>query len=169
MALTLFYQSGSAAGILPAVMVFLAAAGVLIYIGSGNHRRSESLRKLARRRGLEGVSCNLPRDFPRKVLDELYSGWVVPRWTAPHNVVAGGDGKDLVLAFDVTIQRRKSSYRRTIVARRAASFEPKSNIPKGYVYRAADPWQMMTLESSYFSVPHLIDAAEIERVWELLK
>ena len=169
MVLGLYYQSGGPAATLPAVMVFLTAAGILFYIGRTSRRRTESLRKLAVRRGFEGVSCNLPRDFPRKMLDELYSGWVVPRWSGPHNVIAGEDGQDFILAFDVTIQRRKSTYNRTIVARRSASFEPKSKIPKGYVYRASEGWQIMTPESRYFSVPHLIGAAEIERVWEQLR
>jgi hypothetical protein len=169
MVLGLFYQSGGAAATLPAVMVFLALGGVLFYIGRASQRRSESLRKLAKRRGLEGVSYNLPREFPRKMLDELYSGWAVPRWSGPHNVIAGAEGSDLVVAFDVTIQRRKSTYRRTIIARRSADFQPKSKIPKGYVYRAADGWQLMTPESRSLSVPHLMSAAEIERGWEVLR
>jgi len=155
--------------IFPAILAFATAAAVLFYFVRANPGRTELMRKFAARRGLDGPSFLLPADFPRRMLDELYSGWVMPRWSGPHNVIAGADGQDLILAFDITVQRRKGVYRRTVIARRCADFQPKSKPPKGYVYRASSPWQMLSLESGHRTTSRLIDPPEIERVWELLK
>ena len=169
MSFALFFQYNASPSILPLVaMATVAGTGTLLYFRYWRER-SDALRKLASKRGLRWLPNTLPGDFPRKLLDDLYCGWVMPRWTRPHNMIGGEAGTDFLLAFDITVAKGDTSYRRTIVARRSATATPKSSLGKGYLYRCAGEWQLATPESSVFANSRLIDPGTIEKLWEQLR
>ena len=169
MSLGLLYQVSYDPSPWPYVLIALiAGAGTLLYLKYRPSRQDE-LRALAAKRDLKWLGNTLPTEFPRKLLDELYIGWVMPRWSAPHNVIGGEEGTDYLLAFDVTVAKGEGSYQRTIVARRSATAAAKAAFTKGYWYRNERDWHLATLESSISIVPRLIEPAMIDKLWEQLR
>ena len=167
--LAFLFQYDDSPSVFPAVGVAALAGGLFLLYARRNRGRAEAMRKLADRRGLTAIYTTLPRDFPRRLVDEQYAGWLIPRWSNPHNIIGGQVGQDFLLAFDINVLKGEKTYRRTIVARSSATPTEKSGIGKGYVYRARGDWQMATLESSQFVIGRLIEPGTIERLWESLR
>jgi hypothetical protein len=160
-----FLQVSYSPSRLPYVLLAVAAGiGVVLYLRF-RRGRADIMRAFASKRGLQWLGSVPPADFPRKILDEVYAGWVMPRWSAPQNVIGGMLGSDLLLAFDITVAKGDGVYHRTIVARRSPTAVPKSNFPKGYIYRCAGEWHLATMESSTMVVEKLIEPASIEKLW----
>jgi hypothetical protein len=169
MTYALFDQAIYAPSSLPYIAIAaVAGTSALVYLRY-RRGRSDALRFLAAKQGLEWFGNMLPSEFPRKLLDELYSGWVMPRWTSPHNVVGGNVGTDFLLAFDIAVAKGESCYQRTIVARRSAGVKAKSSFIKGYVCRCCGEWHLATLESSVMVLPRIIEPGAIEKLWEQLR
>ena len=169
MPFALFDQVSYAPSPLPYLAIAAAAGtGALVYLRY-RRGRSDALRLLAAKHGLQWLGTILPSEFPRKILDELYCGWVMPRWTSPRNVMGGELGTDYLLAFDITVAKGESCYQRTIVARRSADAKAKANFAKGYVYRCAGEWHIATPESSTMVLPRMIEPGTIEKLWEQLR
>ena len=169
MSYALFDQVSYAPSPLPYIAaVAIAGVGATLYLKL-RPGRSDALRLLAAKRGLKWLGTTLPSEFPRKLLDELYSGWVMPRWTSPRNVMGGDVGTDYLLAFDITVAKGESTYTRTIVARRAAEAKPRANLAKGYVYRCVGNWHLATPERSVMVVDRLIEPGVIEKLWNQLR
>lgn len=145
----------------------VVGTGAIMYLRY-RRGRSETLRLLAAKQGLQWLGTRLPSEFPRKILDELYRGWVMPRWTSPRNVVGGDVGTGYLLAFDITVAKGESHYQRTIVARRSKGANPTVDFRKGYVCRCAGKWRIVTPESSTMVLSRLIEPGGIEKLWEQL-
>ncbi len=169
MSLGLLFQFSDYPSILPVVAIAAVAGGLLFLYGRRHRVRTSAMRKLADKRGLPWLYNTLPREFPRKLLDDQYTGWLIPRWSNPHNVIGGEDGPDYLLAFDINVQKGKGSYQRTIVARRSAIMKPKAAFEKGYIYRTFGDWQMVTRDSTQLTLPRIIEPYTVEKLWDLLR
>jgi hypothetical protein len=163
------YQYDDSPSILPYVIVGAILGAIFVLYVRHTQGRSDAMRRLADKRGLKYRTMTLPEEFPRKLLDDLYTGWLIPRWEGPHNVIGGFEGDDLLLAFDIKVHRRKSHYRRTVVARRSASAKPKAGIDRRYLYRTMGDWQIVTRKSSVLSISRLIEPGMIEKQWEKMR
>lgn len=153
---------------LPYLFVGVVIGAIFILYVRHTRGRSDTMRRLAARRGLQYLGMTVPTEFPRKILDDLYTGWLIPRWDGPHNAISGVEGNDFLVAFDIRVHRGKSHYRRTIVARRSSNATPKTGVGKRYLYRTMGDWQMVTLQSSVLSISRLIEPGTIEKLWERL-
>ena len=164
-----FYQYDESPSVLPFLLVCSVIGAILFLYLRHMRGRAAAMRKLAEREGFDFLGTALPAQFPRKLLDDLYAGWLIPRWEGPRNVVRGVDGDELMLAFDVTVHRGKSHYRRTVVALRSAKATPKTTVGERYLYRSTGDWQMVTPQSNILSIPRLITPRMIVKLWERLR
>ena len=169
MSLGLLIQYSDSPSILPVVAIAAAAGGLLFLYFRRQRNRTKAMQKLADKRGLTWLYNTLPREFPRKLLDDQYTGWLIPRWSNPHNVIGGEQGPDYLIAFDITVLKGKGSYQRTIVARRSATATPKPTFEKGYIHRTFGDWQMATRDSTQLTLPRIIEPYTINKLWELLR
>lgn len=150
------------------VMAGLVVSSVFVY-RKYRRRRADGMGLLAKKHGLQWLGMTLPSDFPRKLLDDLYSGWAVPRWSSPHNVIGGAQGEDYLLAFDITVAKNDTTYQRTIVARRSRTAKAKISFTRGYIYRCLGLWHISTPESTVIVLPRMIELVMIEKLWEQLR
>ena len=164
-----FYQYDDSPSPLPVILLFAVIGGIFYLYVRHVRGRADAMRKLAGKDGFAFLGNTLPSEFPRKLLDDLYAGWLIPRWEGPRNMVRGFNGNDILLAFDITVHRGKSHYRRTIVALRSTTATPKTGIGDDYVYRSGSDWQIVTPKSSVLSIPRLIAPRTIEKLWERLR
>ena len=169
MLLAAVYQYDDSPSVLPYLIVCAVIGAIFLLYVRHTRGRSDAMRKLADRHGLQYLAMTLPAEFPRKLLDDLYAGWLIPRWEAPQNVIGGAQGDDILVAFDITVHRGKSHYRRTVVARRSPNHSPKESFGKRYLYRMMGDWQLVTLQSSVLSISRLIEPGTIEKLWEQLR
>jgi len=169
MSYALLFQVSYAPSPMPYVALAVAAGtGAVVYLRYRRHR-SEALRLLANKLGLLWLGTMLPSDFPRRLLDDLYTGWAVPRWSSPHNIIGGKVGEDFLLAFDMTVAKGDARYQRTVVARRSPTAKARANFARGYVYRCLGEWHIATLESAILASPRVIEPGTIEKLWEQLR
>lgn len=139
-----------------------------------SHLRRKKLREYADQRNMTfqgpAMQMDLPKGFPFDSLNDLLN---VGGWSSSlrnvRNVVSGWESTDRLLAFDVDVGRNRSTYKRTVVARRSTKFHLLSSVPPGYVYVSTGEWQLAAREEAFFSSTTLLEPAVIERLWELMR
>jgi hypothetical protein len=149
----------------PILFVIAIAVIVLVINLYLKHERTEKMKGLAQRRGLEFLGRWLPAEYvgqPRPS-PALYSG--------PRNVIFGKaqDG-DLILAYDTDMPKGRKTYSMTVVARRWQTFPPLTPRPDSSL-RSFDTghWRSVYLDWGWFSIPQEMSTDTIERVWKLME
>jgi hypothetical protein len=123
-------------------------------------RRVRRLERLAGERGFDVLDRELPADFQTRLTG-------LDRWDTVSTAIAGFEGGDMLVAFDIEMPHGRTTYLRTIVARRCSRpVHALEKAPAGCSLRTWDNWRAVMLSRDFG--PVTISPQRIEQLWEAL-